>query len=134
MKTLAKDFYMQGYSCSESIIKAASVKGIVHEDLIKIATAFSGGMSSGCLCGAVAGAQIVLSSLKGRTSNSNDSSECRALAKEFIDEFKAKNKFTCCKVLTRNLESGSPERKANCARLVEDAAGILDELVVKVKV
>ncbi len=55
MKEKAVNYYKQGYSCSESIIHAAMDKGFCSQTLLAVATAFSGGMSSGCLCGAVAG-------------------------------------------------------------------------------
>lgn len=125
MEKLAKEFYEKGYSCSESILKAAAVKGILSEEMVKIATAFSGGMSSGCLCGAIAGAQLVISSKFGRTDNTENPTECKAKAKEFIDAFKAQHKVTCCKALSGKYDFNSPERRQNCSNLVEDCAKIL---------
>ena len=58
-------------------------KGLVPEELLSAATSFSGGMGSGCLCGAIAGSQIVLGYVLGR-------SNARAAAKKFIEEFKKK--------------------------------------------
>lgn len=55
----ATEYFMQGYSCSESIVKAAIEKGLVNENILPLASPFSGGLSSGCLCGAVAGMQLV---------------------------------------------------------------------------
>lgn len=129
MDKLAKDFYNQGYSCSESILKAAAQKGYLPEELVKLSTAFSGGMSSGCLCGALAGSQLVISSNFGRSELNEDSSECKAMAKKFIDEFKHKHKFTCCKALSSKYEFGAAERRQNCAILVEDAAEILEQVI-----
>lgn len=131
MKKLAKDFYSQGYSCSESVLKAAAEKGLIPEEYIKLSTAFSGGMSSGCLCGALAGSQLVISYNHGRTNSNEDSSECRAKAKEFIENFKEKHKFTCCKALSGKYDFGSPERKQNCMIIVEDAAEILENIASK---
>jgi C_GCAxxG_C_C family probable redox protein len=129
MNNLAKDFYKQGYSCSESILKAAAQKGYLPEELVKLSTAFSGGMSSGCLCGALAGSQLVISSNFGRNEAHEDSSECRAKAKEFMDGFKNKHKFSCCKALSGKYDFNSAERKANCAILVGDAAEILEQVI-----
>ena len=42
-------------------------KGLVPEELLSAATSFSGGMGSGCLCGAIAGSQIVLGYVLGRS-------------------------------------------------------------------
>ena len=51
----AVEYFKQGYSCSESIIMYCIDKGICDESLLPIATAFSGGLGNGCLCGAVSG-------------------------------------------------------------------------------
>ena len=60
MKEKAVDYYLNyGYSCAESVLKAASEGGLCPKELLSCATAFSGGMASGCVCGAVAAAQIV---------------------------------------------------------------------------
>ena len=128
MKNEALENFMNGYSCSESIVKAAADLGLVSHSLIPIATPFSGGLSSGCLCGAVAGVQLVIGAMNGRNSNTEDSAEARKLAKLAIEKFKEKNKFTCCKALTAGLEMHSAERKQNCCKLVSDCAEILSEI------
>lgn len=130
MKEKAINYYKQGYSCSESVIHAAIDEGLCDKNLLAVATAFSGGMSSGCLCGAVAGAQMVLGANFGKGNLKNNDETARAKAKEFMEEFKEKRKATCCKVLTAGLEFGSPERKQNCASLVEECAEILENLVM----
>lgn len=127
MKKNASEYYKRGYSCSESIIKAAMDKGICDENLLPIATVFSGGMSSGCLCGAVAGSQLVLGSLYGRDNQYGNNVIARQKAKEFIDTFKEARKTTCCRALTAGLEGVA--RKQNCTNLVEECAEILEELV-----
>ena len=133
MKEKASNYYKQGYSCSESVVKAAIDEGLCDKSLLAISTVFSGGMSSGCLCGAVAGAQMVLGANFGKENSSGNPESARAKAKEFIDEFKKNHKATCCKVLTAGLEFGSPERKQNCTCLVEECAEILENMT-KVKV
>lgn len=124
----AIDYYKEGYSCSESIIKSAIDKGLISQDFLPAATSFSGGMSSGCVCGAVAASQIVIGVLYGRN-NDRNGLEARAKAKEFVENFKTINKAACCKVLTLGLEHGSPERKANCSKLVNDAEEILEKVL-----
>lgn len=129
MREEAINYYKQGYSCSESIIQAAIDKGLCDKSLLSVATAFSGGMSSGCLCGAVAGAQMVLGASFGKKNSKNNEETARTKAKEFIEEFKSKRKTTCCRVLTAGLEFNSYERKQNCASLVEECAEILDNII-----
>jgi len=129
MKEKAINYYKQGYSCSESVIMAAIEEEMCDKSLLSVATAFSGGMSSGCLCGAVAGAQMVLGSNFGKENSCKNPESARAKAKEFIDEFKQNHKATCCKVLTAGMEFGSPERKQNCTLLVGECSEILEKLV-----
>lgn len=129
----ALDYFKQGNSCSESVVKAAIDGGLCDKSLLPVATAFSGGMSSGCICGAVAGAQLVIGSNYGKENKAGNEEIARAKAKEFIEEFKKNHKATCCKVLTAGLEFTSPERRQNCTYLVEECAEILEGLV-KLKV
>lgn len=128
MKEKAVDYYKQGYSCSESVVKAAIDAGLCDNSLLAVATSFSGGMSSGCLCGAVAGAQLVIGANFGKQNFYGNEESARAKAKEFIEEFKKNHRATCCKVLTSGLEFHSPERKQNCTNLVAECAGILENI------
>lgn len=129
MKKKASNYYKQGNSCSESIILAAIEEGLCDKSLLAVATAFSGGMSCGCLCGSVAGAQMVLGANFGKKNGQNNPEIARQKAKEFIDEFKKNHKATCCKVLTAGLEFGSVERKQNCTSLVEECSEILEKMI-----
>lgn len=131
MKEKAIEYYMNGYSCSESVVKTAIDEGLCDKSLLSCATSFSGGMSSGCVCGAVAGAQLVLGFNFGRENAKCNELLARDKAKELVAEFLKRNKFTCCKVLTAGLEG--MERKQHCCKMVSDAAEILEQLV-KVKV
>lgn len=129
MKEKALNYYKQGLSCSESIVQAAIDEGICDKSLLAVASVFSGGMSSGCLCGAVAGAQMVLGTNFGKNNSYGNEETARAKAKEFIEEFKKNHKATCCKVLTAGYEFGSVERKQNCMKLVQECAELLEKFV-----
>lgn len=129
MNNKAKKYYNQGYSCSEAIIKAAIDEGLISKEFLPVATAFSGGMSSGCVCGAVAASQMVIGAINGKTDEGKDGLKARELAKKFVEQFKEKNKFTCCKSLTAGLAFGSPERKENCSRLVDESATIVKTIL-----
>lgn len=123
-------FLNEGLSCSESVIMAAFKEGLVPEEFVNLGSAFSGGMGDGCLCGAVSGAQIVISYLHGKYKTN----KARALAKKFLEEFKKIHKVSCCRVLTRNFEDfHSKERKAHCANMVESSAKILSEILKEAK-
>lgn len=127
----AVEYFMQGSSCSESILQEAIEKGLVPKELLACATPFSGGMASGCLCGAIAGSQIVLGYLYGKNNNSGNEVLARQKAKELIDEFKKQHKVTCCRALTAGLDMFSPERKQHCQAMVNTCSKILYELIEK---
>lgn len=122
-------FLHQGYSCSESMIKWAIDEGLVTEDCLAIATAFSGGMGSGCLCGAIAASQIVIGSQFGRDNKYGNEVIARAKAKEFIQKFKEHHPATCCRVLTHGMDMASPERKAHCANMVDECERLIKEVL-----
>ena len=129
-ENLAVDYFKNGYSCSESIAQAAVDLGLTNKDLVSVATSFSGGMSSGCLCGAVAGSQMIIGLLYGKYKNNT----ARAKAKEFYDKFTSVHKVTCCKVLTKDFKDfHSPERRNHCINMVQFCAKTLDEMLEKEK-
>ena len=124
----AAEYFNNSFSCSESMIKWAIDEGLVSEDLLSVATPFSGGMGSGCLCGAIAGAQMIIGSQFGRENKYGNDVLARVKAKELIQRFMETHKATCCRVLTRGMEMGSPERKAHCTNMVNDCQKLVEEL------
>ena len=129
MKERAKELYLEGFVCAESIVKAAAEEGRVPEEYIKVATGFGHGMSSGCICGAVAGAQMVIGATYGRTTADQDRTECTEKSKYLVDEFKKTYKVTCCRALGGKLIRDTPEQKEKCSQIIEHVAGILDGLL-----
>lgn len=128
MKNIAGEYFKKGYSCSESIVQAAIDKGYAPKELLCAATPFSGGMGVRCLCGAVAGSQIVIGSMFGKTEN-RDGMKARAIAKRFNEKFAEAHKVNCCKVLSAGFDFHSPERKQNCLKLVQEAAELVEETI-----
>ena len=115
--------FNSGYSCSERNIKTAIEEGLCPNEFFPAASAFSGGMSSGCLCGTIAAVQMI--------SGFNDPQNARANAKYIVEEFKKRNKVTCRRVLSKGYEGMA--KKEHCSKFVADAWEILEE-VLKVKV
>ncbi|MCD7780490.1 MAG: C-GCAxxG-C-C family protein [Candidatus Gastranaerophilales bacterium] len=129
MKEIAVKYFLSGYSCSESVVQAAIDKGYIKEDILAIATPFSGGMGIKCLCGAVAGAQIVIGSLFGKNKD-KDGMTARKLAKEFNEKFSQKYKVNCCKILSAGFaDFHSLERRQHCSNLVKDSSEILETIL-----
>ena len=129
MKARAKELYFEGYVCAESILKAAAEEGRVPEEYVRLATGFGQGMVSGCVCGALAGGQMVIGATYGRTDADQDPMVCAEKAKSLVDEFKKTYRITCCRALGGKLERGSSEQKQVCSEIVEHVAGILDGLL-----
>lgn len=123
-----ENFTQLGCSCSESIIKEAVDNGILPQEMLSVATSFSGGMGSGCLCGAIAGSQMVIGYLFGKGNPNGNPEIARQKAREFIEEFKKNHKATCCRVLTAGMDMASPERKAHCANMVNECSEILKKV------
>ena len=82
----ASEYFLNGYSCSESIIKGAVDAGLVPEELLPVATPFCAGIGSGCLCGAISGSQMVIGYLFGRNNKNGNEVIAKAKAKEFIGQ------------------------------------------------
>ena len=125
----ASEYFNNGYSCSESMIKWAVDNDLVSGELLPVATSFSGGMGIGCLCGAVAGAQMIIGSQFGRENKKGNETIARGKANELVQKFMETHKATCCRVLTRGLDMGSSERKAHCTNMVEFCQKLVEELV-----
>lgn len=125
----AAEYFTSGYSCSESLIKWAIDEGLVPEEILPVATPFSGGMGSGCLCGAIAGAQMIIGYLFGKNNKYGHDMFARTKAKELVKRFTEKHGATCCRVLTRGLDMASPERKAHCVNMVDDCENIVKDLL-----
>lgn len=131
MKEKALDYYKNGFSCSESVIKAAIDEGLCEKSFLSAATSFSSGMSSGCLCGAVAAAQMISGLHFGRENSYGNDVSAREKAAFIIEEFKKRNKVTCCRVLSGGLTGA--ERKQRCSKYVADVCDIIEQ-ILKVKV
>ena len=129
MKEKAVKYFLNGYSCSESVVQAAIDKGYVSNDLLQCASPFSCGMGIRCLCGAVAGAMLVIGAMFGKNQN-NDGMQARALSKAFNDKFHEKYNVNCCKVLSAGFKDfHSSERKQHCTSMVNDSCEILENLL-----
>ena len=133
MKDIAKNYFLNGYSCSEAVVQAAADKGYIAQEALAIATSFSGGMGVRCLCGAVAGAEMVIGAMYGR-SKTSDGKLARKLAKEFFEKFAEKYKVACCKVLSAKYDFASQERKNHCSSMVYDSCEILENILANNKV
>ena len=84
-------------------------------------------MGSGCVCGAIAGAQIVLGAIYGRSNAKENPQIAREKARALVAAFKDRYKYTCCKVLTKDLEGA--DKRVHCAQMVKFCSELLEDLV-----
>lgn len=127
------------FGCSEAVVLAfqdALGPDWLPPAAVALSSNFRGGQGgAGCICGALAGGQMVLGSIYGYHGDADGRQDPEAVkaarerSRELHDQFKAQNRAVCCRVLTKNLTPGSPEAKANCVRLVKSAAGLAGGLI-----
>lgn len=127
----ARELFTSGLSCSEAVLQACNneLKLGLSDDAIKMATGFAGGMKSGCCCGALTGAIMAVSAIKGRVASDESNEELTALIKELQQDFKEEFKTTCCRSLSKGHEAGMPDHKEHCSKFVEYAAKKTSELL-----
>lgn len=129
---LSLRYFQNGLYCSEAILRAFNE---IYElgfppDQYKISTAFGSGLGeSGCACGAVTGAAMVLSLVAGRGHNYESERVVFTAVNHLHEQFRAAHKAMCCRVLTHHVEWNSAEHKLNCEELVRHAAALADDII-----
>jgi C_GCAxxG_C_C family probable redox protein len=135
--------FKEGFNCTQAVLSTYGPQfGLDRESAVRIARAFGSGMGMGETCGAVTGALMVIglkhAGLKGRSLFSKDRTE--DIAREFVARFKARNGTTECRELLgcdvslfEGLKTAKKEKhfKKRCPKFVQDAAEILEEILVE---
>lgn len=136
----AVDYYNQNFNCSQGVFTAfATEMGMDEKLALKIATNFGGGERKGELCGAVAGALMVLGLKCGHCESTDTEGKAKAYAvsTEFMNRFIEKNGSVVCRELLQyDLTKPEDMKIINeknlfrilCPKMVESAAEILDEM------
>jgi C_GCAxxG_C_C family probable redox protein len=111
--------FASGLNCAQAVLQATT--GVKDPSILKMAEAFGGGIGgSKCLCGAATGAVMAL----GWQGEGH-------LSEKLIKEFRDRNGATCCSVLSRPYAWKSRQHRANCRRITEETAEMVDFLVGK---
>lgn len=127
IKKTAENYYKNGdFFCSEAVLKTIidEFQVDISDDVIKLSSGFPVGMgNSGCTCGAISGGIMAIGLFFGRKIPKDPSvNEAMSLSAELHNIFKAKQKSTCCRVLTRNMELGSEKHMDQCVRFTGEMA------------
>lgn len=140
---LAKDFFLQGYNCSQAVVLAfLDELNMKEEDIIKISSSFGGGMGRlREVCGTVSGMFIVAGALYGYNDPEDFDSkkEHYERIQDLAEQFKKENGSIVCRELLgldRQKDEPTPERRTNeyykkrpCPEIVKCAADILERYV-----
>ena len=134
-------FYNNNFNCSQGVFTAYAIEmGLDEKTALMLATNFGGGERKGELCGAVAGALMVLG-LKCGHCDSNDmksKSKAYCISKQFMNRFIEKNGSVVCRDLLGYDLTNAEDKKiiteqnlfrTFCPNMVRNAVEILDEMI-----
>jgi C_GCAxxG_C_C family probable redox protein len=140
---LAREYFMKGYNCSQSVAAAwCDEVGLDLDTALKISCGFGGGMGRMReVCGACSGAFMILGMMYG-TEDGKDAAgkkKMYEIIQRFAARFKEENDFDSiiCRELL-GMDSGSPVpaprngeyyKKRPCPELVALASGLIGEFL-----
>ena len=140
----ARDLFLQGYFCAESVLMAlAQTHGRDADGLCRLMTGFCGGMGrSGGMCGALTGGIAAIGMLFGRKDNNASKDECYTLTYKLVREFEKRfGSTTCAGLLGCDISTHEGDEfftkqgleEEICARVTEESAELLQELINNIK-
>lgn len=134
IRKIAEGYFERGeFFCSEAVVKTINdeLGKPFSDEVTKLASGFPIGIGkSGCLCGAVSGGVMALGMGYGRCHGEAMHEDMFKHAADLHDRIKELYKSTCCRVMTRNFEFQSPERKAHCIKITGEVAAYIAEKLI----
>ena len=136
IRKIAEDYYRNGdFYCSEAVVKTIidEFQIDVSEDVIKMASGFPVGMDGlGCTCGALTGGVMAIGLVYGRSQGKDPKvNKAMELSAKLYQIFCERHKVSCCKVLTRGMEKGSPEHMQQCIAFTGEMAYEAAKIIAK---
>ena len=136
IRSIAEEYYRSGdFYCSEAIVKTIKdeFKLPISDEIISAASGFPIGMGgSGCTCGAVAGGVMAIGLFFGRTKAKDEKvNKAMALSSELHDIFRNRHRTLCCRILTRNMELGSPVHMDQCISFTGEVAEEVAKIIIR---
>lgn len=133
-KNEAEGYFDRGeFFCSEAVLHTINLMfgSPFPEEITKLASSFPIGLGkSGCLCGAVSGGAMALGLVYGRKHGEGMNDKMFPITAQLHDYIKEEYRSTCCRVIVRDYEFGSPERKAHCVKITgQVAAWVIEKLL-----
>ena len=139
--TKAAELFLEGYNCAQAVAVAyCDLTGMDPALTARLASSFGGGMGRlREVCGAVSGMFMVAGILYGYDQSDDEEAKAAhyALIQELAAQFREKNGSIICREILKNPPSDpapSPRTaeyyaQRPCARMVYDAAAILDAYI-----
>ena len=135
VRRIAEGYFERGeFFCSEAVLKTINdeLGKPFSDDVTKLASGFPIGIGkSGCLCGAVSGGVMAFGMVYGRCHREPMNEKMFVASAGLHDHIKNLYKSTCCRVMTRNFEFQSPERKAHCVKITGEVAAYIAEKLIE---
>ncbi|MHB8138980.1 MAG: C-GCAxxG-C-C family (seleno)protein [Smithellaceae bacterium] len=129
----AEEIYRDGqFLCAETVFLVANdfMGNPVPNEMVRLASGFPVGIgSAGCVCGALSGGVMALGIKYGRTYAGDRMPGMFETAKELHDRFVARRKCTCCRMLIKNFDLGSPEHIEQCLTITGEVTADVIELL-----
>ncbi|HEY8891622.1 MAG TPA: C-GCAxxG-C-C family (seleno)protein [Clostridium sp.] len=123
-------YYTKGYdfSCSEVMIYAASNEYNMNlqSETFKAMSSFGGGMGVESVCGAITGSLAVIGILF-TIEKAHEGTRVKKLCQEFFQKFEEKLSSNNCEKLKEKYK----KEDSGCRVMIETAAQILDEIVLR---
>jgi len=96
---IAREEMKSGHNCCQAVLLAASQVWAIPlgEETLAAASQFSGGMGSGCACGALVGMMMAA----GIMNNYHPHPAGKQLPQQLHDQFKQVHGSTCCRVIRK---------------------------------
>ena len=131
VRETAEGYFQRGeFFCTEAVVHAINefLGWPFPAEVTKLASAFPIGIGkSKCLCGAVSGGAIALGMVYGRSHGEAMDERMFPVAARLHDYVKELYGSTCCRVLVKNFDFASPERKAHCVQITGEVAAWVAE-------
>ncbi len=138
----AVGMFADSYNCAQAVLTAFSADtGMSEDDSCRIACAFgAGGGRRQLCCGAVSGALMVISQLRGRGKGGTkaDQEEAYALTRDFFAEFESRHGTSECRILLDGVnlltEAGQnryreEDMKPRCETYIRDSVMLLERIL-----
>lgn len=145
-KERARELFLEGYNCSQSVFCAFCHRfGLDEETAKRISAGLGGGVGRMReVCGAVSASAMVLGSICAATDGKDSESKKKNydLVREFSEKFTSLHSSVVCRELlklpVKTEGTSKPDdrtaeyyKKRPCLKIVEDAAEILTEIIEK---